>query len=87
MQREKQAPHKEPDVGLDLVTPGSRPELKADAQPLSYPGIPLPAFFKFSFEIISLFSRQHSKIEIVFYFGFMQSLLKSGLCHLLPMPS
>ena len=30
----------EPDVGLDPMTPGSRPELKADAQPLSHPGIP-----------------------------------------------
>ena len=30
----------EPDVGLDLGTPGSQPEAKADAQPLSHPGIP-----------------------------------------------
>ena len=30
-QREKQAPHKEPNVGFDLWTPGSHPELKADA--------------------------------------------------------
>ena len=28
----------EPDVGLDPGTPGSRPEPKADAQPLSHPG-------------------------------------------------
>ena len=39
-QREKQAPCKEPDVGLDPGTPGSCPESKADAQPLSHPGIP-----------------------------------------------
>ena len=38
-QREKQAPHREPDVGLDPV-PGSRPEPKADAQTLSHPGVP-----------------------------------------------
>ena len=31
----------EPDVGLDPGTPRSRPELKADAQPLSHPGVPL----------------------------------------------
>ena len=31
---------KEPNVGLDLGTPGSHPEPKADAQPLSHPGIP-----------------------------------------------
>ena len=37
-QREKQAPCREPDVGLDPGTPGSRPEPKADAQPLSHPG-------------------------------------------------
>ena len=38
-QREKQAlPHREPNVELDSRTPGSRPEPKADAQPLSHPG-------------------------------------------------
>ena len=42
--REKQAPCREPFVELDLRTPGSRPELKADAQPLSYPGVPGIAF-------------------------------------------
>ena len=39
-EREKQAPCREPDVGLDPRTPGSRPESKADAQLLSYPGVP-----------------------------------------------
>ena len=39
-QREKQAPCGEPDVGLDPRTLGSRPEPKADAQPLSHPGAP-----------------------------------------------
>ena len=28
-QREKQAPHREPDVGLDPASPGSRPKLQA----------------------------------------------------------
>ena len=37
-QREKQAPCAEPDVGLDPRILGSRPEPKADAQPLSHPG-------------------------------------------------
>ena len=36
-QREKQVPCREPDVGLDPGTVGSRPEPKADAQPLSHP--------------------------------------------------
>ena len=31
---------REPDVGLDPGTPGSRPEPRADAQLLSHPGIP-----------------------------------------------
>ena len=39
-QREKQALCREPDVGLDPETPGSRPEPKADSQPLSQPGVP-----------------------------------------------
>ena len=42
---EKQAPCREPDVGLDPRTPGSRPGSKADAQPLSHPGIPKFFFF------------------------------------------
>ena len=43
-QREKQAPCREPDVGLDPRTPGSRPEPKANAQPLSHPGVALAIF-------------------------------------------
>ena len=39
-QREKQAPCREPDVGLDPGSPGSHPELKADAKLLSHPGVP-----------------------------------------------
>ena len=38
-QREK-APRREPDVGFDPGTPGSRPRPKAGAKPLSHPGIP-----------------------------------------------
>ena len=32
-------------VGLDPSTPGSRPELKTDAQPLSHPGAPIYFLF------------------------------------------
>ena len=39
-QREKQAPCREPDVGLNPRTPGSHPGAKASAKPLSHPGIP-----------------------------------------------
>ena len=37
--REKQAPCREPDAALDPRTPGSSPGPKADAQPLSHPGV------------------------------------------------
>ena len=39
-QREKQAPCRDPNVGLNPRTLGSPPDQKADAQPLSHPGIP-----------------------------------------------
>ena len=39
-QREKQALCREPDAELDLRTPRSHPEMKADVQPLSHPGVP-----------------------------------------------
>ena len=41
---ERQAPCREPDVGLIPQTLGSRPEPKADAQPLSQPGVPKSIF-------------------------------------------
>ena len=43
-QREKQAPCREPDVGFDPGSPGSRPGPKAGAKPLRHPGIPTPMF-------------------------------------------
>ena len=39
--REMQAPYGKPDSGHDPRTPGSWPEPKEDAHPLSHPGIPL----------------------------------------------
>ena len=33
--------HREPDVGFDPGSPGSRPGPKAGAKPLRHPGIPL----------------------------------------------
>ena len=38
--REKQAPCREPNVGFDPGSPGSRPGPKAGAKPLRHPGIP-----------------------------------------------
>ena len=53
-QREKQAPYREHEVGLDPWTPGSRPGPKAGAKPLSHPGTPWIWFFKeFLFSTIS----------------------------------
>ena len=43
-QREKQAPHGGPDAGFDPRTPGSHPGVKADAQLLSHPGVPVFRF-------------------------------------------
>ena len=45
-QREKQAPCRECDVELEPRSPGSQPDPRADAQPLSHPGAP-PIFFFF----------------------------------------
>ena len=45
-QRRKQAPWREPDVGLNTGAPGARPEPKADAQPLSHPRVPWVSIFK-----------------------------------------
>ena len=46
IEKDKQTPHREPNAGPDPRTPGSCPEQKADAQPLSHPGIPsLPKIF------------------------------------------
>ena len=33
--------HREPDVGFDLGSPGSRPGPKAGAKPLRHPGVPI----------------------------------------------
>ena len=43
-QREKQDPRREPDAELDPGTTRSCPEPKADAQPLSHPGVPAVMF-------------------------------------------
>ena len=48
-QREKQDPCREPTVGLDPRTLRSRPELKAEAQPMNHPGAPAVRLNWFSF--------------------------------------
>ena len=44
-QREKTGSMQEAQCGLDPGSPGSRPEPKADVQPLSHPGIPIANFY------------------------------------------
>ena len=44
-QGEKQASCRKPDVRLDPGTPGSYPEPKAVAQPLSHRGVPITSYF------------------------------------------
>ena len=51
-QREKQAPFRELDVGFDPRTLGSRPEPKADAQPLSCPDAPINKSFEKYFTVL-----------------------------------
>ena len=51
-QREKHVPCREPEVGLDPRTPESRPEPKADAQPLNYPDVPYIVIPRAKIEIL-----------------------------------
>ena len=46
-QREKQAPCREPDAGLDPGTPGSQPEPEVDARPRSPPSVLKIPFLKY----------------------------------------
>ena len=46
-QREKQAPRREPGVGLHPGTPGSCPWPKAGAKPLCHPGVPFDKYLLF----------------------------------------
>ena len=44
-QREKQAPCRKPDMGLDPRSPGSHPGLKGSAKPLSHQDCPQALYF------------------------------------------
>ena len=47
--------HREPDVGFDPGSPGSRPGPKAGAKPLRHPGIPGSSkFFSFKYTLFFL---------------------------------
>ena len=57
-QREKQAPCKEPNMGLVPGTPGSHPGLNAGTKPLSHPGIPWLGLFFFFFFFVRAFDQK-----------------------------
>ena len=50
-EREKQAPCREHDVGLDSGIPGSLPGPKAGAKSLNHPGIPIHFLFWIFLEV------------------------------------
>ena len=55
--------HREPDVGFDPGSPGSRPGVKAGAKPLRHPGIPSSClFFTPTCGIVRLFHFSQSGI-------------------------
>ena len=55
-------------MGLDPGTPGSQPELKADAQPVNHPGVPGRDFkMKFSFNLLSNLQFHNRNLENFLY--------------------
>ena len=66
-QGEKQAPCREPDVGLHPRTPGSRPGLKAGTKRLSYPrdllSHPVKSEFRQGLNFLSPITPCNSKVQ------------------------
>ena len=60
-QRKKQAPCREPDMGLDPRFPVSHPGPKAGTKPLSHPGIPIILEFLKKNLFIYLFTRPRER--------------------------
>ena len=75
-QREKQAPYREPDMGLDPEAPGSRPGPNADTQPLNHHGCP-PCIFlymTFPYPTFSLHGGKKNKTRFFSVCSFSPSL-------------
>ena len=60
-QREKQAPCREPNVGLNSRTPGSCPGLKADTKLLSHQDVPNLLNFNRFIELIQFTKKKQTK--------------------------
>ena len=60
-QREKQAPCRKPDTGLNPKTPGSCPGPRAGAKPLSHPDTPL---YVFNFKKKFLFNWNKASFQV-----------------------
>ena len=61
--------HREPDVGLDPGSPGSRPGPKAGAKPLRHPGIPSCLILiesLFNYEIMPFFISSYTICSFFF---------------------
>ena len=63
-QREAGSMHREPDVGIDPGSPGSRPRPKAGAKPLRHLGIPAPRFLMYFHKGILLTIHSHPYMHI-----------------------
>ena len=59
--------HREPDVGFDPGSPGSRPGPKAGAKPLRHPGIP-NSFIFYSISFSSIIFYSFGFLSIIFFF-------------------
>ena len=75
-QREKQAPGREPDVGLHPRSPGSPPGPNAGAKPLSHLGIPS---FVFNLEILL----KHFLLKSAYKYPVPQNALQTSFATLL----
>ena len=61
--------HREPDVGFDPGSPGSRPGPKAGAKPLHHPGIPL-------FSFVILLGSFPIFVSVLFFKGFIYVFMR-----------
>ena len=79
-----EAPCREPDVGLDLGTPGSGSESKLDAKPLSQPDIPYLSFFTWrttAYRLEGPYLMEHINVTGLTFLGNSYTQIPGGFCH------